>query len=74
MAIVSPILYSAAKKFLFQLNPETAHNITLFGLRMAERARLLNMMMGAMPQDPVDILGLKFPNRVGLAAGMDNKA
>ncbi len=41
---------------------------------MAERLRLLPMMMGKVPSDPVEILGLKFPNRVGLAAGMDKEA
>ncbi len=30
--------------------------------------------MGKVPSDPVEILGLKFPNRVGLAAGMDKEA
>lgn len=72
--IVSPLLYSAAKSLLFQMNPETAHNVTLMGLRTAERMHMLNAMMGDMPQDPVEILGLKFPNRVGLAAGMDKEA
>ena len=72
--IVSPALYSAAKSLLFQLNPETAHNLTLFGLRMAERMRVLPLLMGGVPSDPVEILGMKFPNRVGLAAGMDKEA
>ena len=72
--IVSPALYSAAKSLLFQLNPETAHNLTLLGLRMAERMRVLPLLMGGVPSDPVEILGMKFPNRVGLAAGMDKEA
>ncbi len=36
--------------------------------------RLLPLLMGDVPSDPVEILGLKFPNRVGLAAGMDKEA
>ncbi|MDO4410237.1 MAG: quinone-dependent dihydroorotate dehydrogenase [Akkermansia sp.] len=71
---MSPKLYSLAKSCLFKFNPETAHNMTLFGLRMAEKLRVLPMMMGDVPSDPVEILGMKFPNRVGLAAGMDKEA
>lgn len=56
------------------MNPETAHNLTLFGLRMAEKMRILPLLMGEVPSDPVEILGMKFPNRVGLAAGMDKEA
>lgn len=71
---MSPALYSAAKSLLFQLDPETAHNLTLFGLRMAEKMRILPLIMGDVPADPVEILGMQFPNRVGLAAGMDKEA
>lgn len=71
---MSPALYSVAKSLLFQLEPETAHNLTLFGLRLAEEMRILPFLMGDVPSDPVEVLGLKFPNRVGLAAGMDKEA
>ena len=71
---MSPALYSAAKSVLFQMNPETAHKVTLWGLRLAEKMRVLPLVMGEVPSDPVEILGMKFPNRVGLAAGMDKEA
>lgn len=67
-------LYQLAKKFLFCLDPETAHHVTLKGLRMAERLHLLQNMFPAPVDDPVTVMGLKFPNRVGLAAGMDKEA
>ena len=67
-------LYQLAKKFLFCLDPETAHHITLQGLRMAENLHLLSNMFPAPVEDPVTVMGLKFPNRVGLAAGMDKEA
>lgn len=67
-------LYQLAKKFLFYLDPETAHHVTLKGLRMAERLHLLQNMFPAPVDDPVTVMGLKFPNRVGLAAGMDKEA
>lgn len=41
---------------------------------MAEKMRVLPFLMGDVPSDPVEILGMRFPNRVGLAAGMDKEA
>lgn len=72
---MSPYLYNLAKKALFCLDPETAHKLTLSGLRTAEHLRLLPALLGTRPvEDPVTVMGLKFPNRVGLAAGMDKEA
>lgn len=72
---MSPYLYNLAKKMLFCMDPETAHKLTLAGLRTAERLRLLPALTGSKPvNDPVTVMGLKFPNRVGLAAGMDKEA
>ena len=72
---MSPHLYNLAKKFLFCLDPETAHKLTLAGLRTAENLHLLPALVGATPvSDPVTVMGLQFPNRVGLAAGMDKEA
>ncbi len=69
-----PILYKLAKSALFQLDPETAHTLTLAGLRTAEHLRLLGPIAGSKVSDPVTVMGLQFPNRVGLAAGMDKEA
>ncbi len=69
-----PALYKLAKSFLFCLDPETAHGLTLAGLRAAERLRLLGPLAGSDISDPVTVMGLRFPNRVGLAAGMDKEA
>lgn len=72
---MSPYLYNLAKKLLFCLDPETAHKATLAGLRTAEHMHLLPALMGNKPvSDPVTVMGLQFPNRVGLAAGMDKEA
>lgn len=72
---MSPHLYNLAKKFLFCLDPETAHKLTLTGLRTAERLHLLPALTGSsLVSDPVTVMGLNFPNRVGLAAGMDKEA
>ncbi len=69
-----PILYKLAKSALFRLDPETAHTLTLAGLRTAEHLRILGPIAGSNVSDPVTVMGLTFPNRVGLAAGMDKEA
>ncbi len=71
---MSPILYQIAKKFLFCLNPETAHELTLAGLRVADRLNMIPCFAKSPVDDPVTVMGLRFPNRVGLAAGMDKEA
>ncbi len=57
------------------MDPETAHHLTLAGLRTVENLHLLPAIIGSkIIQDPVKVMGLQFPNRVGLAAGMDKEA
>ncbi len=69
-----PLFYKLAKSALFRLDPETAHTLTLAGLRAAEHLRLVGPLAGSKVSDPVTVMGLNFPNRVGLAAGMDKEA
>jgi dihydroorotate dehydrogenase len=64
---------STLRPLLFGLPAEAAHNLALFGLRVTPRFAL-KKAFGALPQDPVRLFGLNFPNRVGLAAGMDKNA
>jgi len=71
---VNPLIYNIGKRFLFSLDPETAHELTLSGLRLADQFHLLAPIAPRTITDPVTIMGLKFPNRVGLAAGMDKEA
>jgi len=58
---------------MFLLPPEAAHHLALAGLRVVPGAAL-RAVFGPMPRDPVKLFGLEFPNRVGLAAGMDKNA
>jgi dihydroorotate dehydrogenase len=67
-------MYPLLRPLLFRLNPEHAHALTLFALRLAGTAPLLNWTlrkMYATPEKPVDAFGLRFKNPVGLAAGYD---
>src|SRR5471032_895156 len=63
------MLYRLARPFLFSLDPETAHRLTL------KSADLFGSLLGAtLPARPVRAMGLDFPNPVGLAAGLDKNA
>ncbi|MEM7387648.1 MAG: quinone-dependent dihydroorotate dehydrogenase [Verrucomicrobiota bacterium] len=64
------LTYPVAKKFLFRLEAERAHHLTLLGLRALQRAHLISPPKGKMSK-PIEIMGIRFPNRLGLAAGMD---
>jgi len=67
-------MYSLLRNLLFCLPPETAHEVTLDLLGAAERLRLLPMVVGSLPDKPVEVMGLRFPNPVGLSAGLDKNA
>ena len=63
--------YSLAKPFLFQIDAENAHDLTLKTLRLAEKTGVLNLYPKAPICAPREVMGLRFPNAVGLAAGLD---
>ena len=64
---------------LFQLSPEQAHYFIVAWLKRINRfaplrAMFKNALVGNVPDDPVELMGLKLKNRVGLAAGFDKDA
>jgi dihydroorotate dehydrogenase len=61
--------YALLRPLLFALEPERAHALTLQALRLYGR---LPLRMA--PEPPVRLMGLDFPNRLGLAAGFDKNA
>jgi len=63
--------YSLLRPWLFCLDPEQAHNLTLSNLDRAERWGLLERLMSKPVADPHTLCGITFANRVGLAAGLD---
>ncbi|TDO06852.1 MULTISPECIES: quinone-dependent dihydroorotate dehydrogenase [Halomonas] len=67
-------MYSLARSLLFRLDAETAHGVALKGLDLAGRLGLAEQLGGGRVEDPVELMGLRFPNRVGLAAGLDKNA
>ncbi|MFA6093818.1 MAG: quinone-dependent dihydroorotate dehydrogenase [Elusimicrobiota bacterium] len=66
------------RPWLFRLDPETAHELALDGLRLAGLPGLRGLLRRAFsfehPSLPVTVAGLRFPNPVGLAAGFDKDA
>jgi dihydroorotate dehydrogenase len=70
-----PLLpYALARPFLFNLDPEAAHDLTMNMLARAPGTPLSWALCSQRVEDPVEVAGLKFPNRVGLAAGLDKNA
>lgn len=63
-------LYPWLRPLAFRLDPETAHNLTLSALGHFPTA-LLRAALPRIPADPRQVMGLTFPNPVGLAAGLD---
>jgi dihydroorotate dehydrogenase len=64
-------LYQLTKPFLFQLDAELAHDITLKSLKWTEKSGVLKCYPQAPACAPRQVMGLTFPNAVGLAAGLD---
>ena len=69
------MLYPLFRPLLFALDPETAHDLAFAGLDVAAQMRpRAARSRRASPIDPSTAMGLAFPNRVGLAAGLDKNA
>ena len=63
-------MYSLIRKALFLTDPETAHGLALESLRLGHSVGVTDMLCKTQSQ-PVTVMGLQFPNPVGMAAGMD---
>ena len=64
------MLYPLIRSALFSLDPEDAHGLTLSSLDAAHALGLLKLLPRAQGK-PVRVMGIDFPNAVGLAAGLD---
>jgi dihydroorotate dehydrogenase len=68
---MSLLPYALARPFLFGLDPERAHDLTMDSLARLQNTPLQCLWSQPRVADPVELAGLRFPNRVGLAAGLD---
>ncbi|AFU97442.1 quinone-dependent dihydroorotate dehydrogenase [Simiduia agarivorans] len=64
-------MYALARKVLFAINPESSHHLALDMLGALERMQLLGVFAPAVAARPTEVMGLQFPNAVGMAAGLD---
>lgn len=65
------MFYRIMRSFLFMLNPEKAHDVSIKQLKLAQGTILDMFYRQKVQQRPVQVMGLTFPNSVGLAAGLD---
>ena len=68
---MSLVPYALTRRFLFGLDPETAHDLTLGTLARVQHTPLVCAVAQTRVDDPTTVAGLRFPNRIGLAAGLD---
>ena len=67
-------MYSLARALLFKLSGETSHDLTLKALNVAEKLGMLRLLYGKpawLKSTGIEVMGINFPNKVGLAAGLD---
>ena len=64
-------MYKFIRFFLFLFNPELSHHISMKALKLA---CFFGLIKNNINPNPTNIMGLTFPNKVGLAAGLDKNA
>ena len=67
-------MYNSIRPYLFRLDPEHAHALTLHALRITGNfapSRWIMEQLFKSPPKPVEAFGLTFRNPVGIAAGYD---
>jgi len=71
---MSLLPYALTRPFLFGMDPEAAHELTLDAIARFQNTPLACLFSESLVEDPVTVAGVRFPNRVGLAAGLDKNA
>ena len=67
-------MFSLLRQCLFSLPTETSHHLALNSLKWAEKLKISSLLASQQPESPVTVMGLTFPNPVGMAAGLDKNA
>jgi len=65
------MFYPAIRKVLFQFDAETIHELTIKGLKKSALTPLNILYKQRVTDKPVNVMGIEFPNPLGLAAGLD---
>lgn len=64
------MLYPLIRSVLFSMDPETAHRVAMMGLNQTAKCSRTHLSY----THPVKVMGIEFPNPVGIAAGLDKNA
>lgn len=65
------MIYDLVRPLIFRLDPERAHDLSLRVLSGLASLGPLNPLRAVLPSRPIQVMGLNFPNPIGLAAGLD---
>lgn len=65
------MLYPLARSLMFRMDPEESHDLALNSLNLAASLGMPKLLGAEPVQHPVEVMGIRFPNPVGLAAGLD---
>jgi dihydroorotate dehydrogenase len=65
------MFYPAIRKVLFQFDAETIHDLTIKGLKKTGKSPMNVLYKQSVQDKPLTVMGIKFPNPLGLAAGLD---
>ena len=65
------MFYPAIRKVFFQFDAETIHELTIKGLKSTGSTPLNTLYKQCVNDKPVTVMGIEFPNPLGLAAGLD---
>ena len=68
------MFYPAIRKVLFKFDAETIHELTIKGLKNTGSNPLNALYKQRVAEKPVNVMGIDFPNPLGLAAGLDKNA
>src|SRR5690606_17372534 len=63
--------YFLPRSVLFNMDPESAHELTISALARFQNTPLACLWATQTVSDPVELAGITFPNRIGMAAGLD---
>jgi len=63
--------YPLLRFILFRMDAEKSHDLSLKWLSRIEKSVFRGLITQKLVEDPVEVFGITFPNRVGLAAGLD---
>lgn len=68
------MLYDLARSLMFRMDAEKSHDIALGSMNLAAEFGVPQLLGARKVDAPVDVMGIRFPNAVGLAAGLDKNA